>query len=284
MRPVDLPAVRAAMSRPRSVRDAADWIRPRQPDTTMALQQALREAALYWVSSEMALLASEVARHEIDEARWLLIDRPTPAGLFVIEHLPAEQDTSTSVEFAVSWGDHPDGLLLVWWADRDGMAEYRDRLPRHPAPLISTGGFVVPVNERYQPLTEYPRLRRNAIALLQAMWLLMDMPSITTTACAGSSLPTFLADRVPRPRRATARSGTAGEDVAVIHIRRERPGRASGSAASPYRHRWVVRPHKRWQACGPGRRQRRRVLVPPHIKGPAGAPFLNREHVMLWDR
>lgn len=41
-----------------------------------------------------------------------------------------------------------------------------------------------------------------------------------------------------------------------------------------YGHRWVVRGHWRWQACGEGRRERKLTWIAPHVKGPEGAPLV----------
>lgn len=51
-----------------------------------------------------------------------------------------------------------------------------------------------------------------------------------------------------------------------------------------WRRRHVVRGHWRQQAHGPRRSLRRTTWVPPHTKGPAGAPFLPTETVFVWRR
>lgn len=53
-------------------------------------------------------------------------------------------------------------------------------------------------------------------------------------------------------------------------------------AERTYRNRWIVRGHWRSQAHGPGRALRRRVYIAPHVKGPEGAPLLQREAVYRW--
>lgn len=49
-----------------------------------------------------------------------------------------------------------------------------------------------------------------------------------------------------------------------------------------YVHRFVVRGHWKQQAYGTGRTLRRRIYVMPYVKGPEGAPFLERERVYQW--
>jgi hypothetical protein len=47
-------------------------------------------------------------------------------------------------------------------------------------------------------------------------------------------------------------------------------------------HRFIVRGHWRQQAVGPGRKDHRPVYIAPFVKGPEGAPFLDREKVYKW--
>lgn len=135
-----------------------------------------------------------------------------------------------------------------------------------------------PVRPDYRPLVQSHKLpvMRPLLAWVQATWLLMDMSGITDQ------------DRtVPAPRhapRATARTEEDVSGVTIIKIRRQQPDPHHGQGRSRYHHRWWVRPHKRWQACGPQRSQHRRILVGPYIKGPAGAPLLTKEHVTVWER
>jgi hypothetical protein len=87
-------------------------------------------------------------------------------------------------------------------------------------------------------------------------------------------------ERSPLPRAARRRSERAGIDpdrvrVHTLRIRGEGDEVAPTGETRTYRHRWVVRPHWRQQAHGPGRSLRRPVLIPPHVRGPKGAPLLN---------
>lgn len=46
-----------------------------------------------------------------------------------------------------------------------------------------------------------------------------------------------------------------------------------------WRHRWMVTPHFRAQPYGPGRQQRKQILIGPYMKGPEGAPVLGTDRV-----
>lgn len=47
-------------------------------------------------------------------------------------------------------------------------------------------------------------------------------------------------------------------------------------------HRFIVRGHWRDQPYGPGRTEHRPVYIAPYVKGPADAPFMEREKVYKW--
>lgn len=82
------------------------------------------------------------------------------------------------------------------------------------------------------------------------------------------------------------RAGRRDQPVTVIHLRRPRVEGESESGESE-RHlsvRFMVRPHWRQQAYGPGRTLRRPVLIPPHWKGPEDAPVQVSEKVWMLDR
>ncbi|WP_242191473.1 hypothetical protein [Saccharopolyspora soli] len=230
----------------------------------------------------MAQLAREVAEREIAETRWLPADRPAGCGFLLVEDglgpVPVGRGGETATAQAVSWGPHPDGLMLTWWISRAAMEKICGRTRHHPPPLFGVGGVIVSVEDRYRPLTDLrlPIIRARA-GMIQAMWLLMDMPGVASATPA-----------TPAPAARTAAAHRARDEVyepvvTVIQIRRQQPV-ARGTGRSHFHHRWVVRPHKRWQACGPGHRNHRRILIAPHIKGPAGAPLLHRDHVTLWCR
>ena len=69
------------------------------------------------------------------------------------------------------------------------------------------------------------------------------------------------------------------EPVVVIDLRRSVSRGMKQARRHGFHHRWVVRTHWRNQAYGPGRKLRRRVLIPAHLKGPSDAPLLQREKV-----
>ena len=49
-------------------------------------------------------------------------------------------------------------------------------------------------------------------------------------------------------------------------------------------HRWWVRDHWAWRACGPGRTERRRVWIAPYIKGPESKPLIEKDIIYSLER
>lgn len=71
--------------------------------------------------------------------------------------------------------------------------------------------------------------------------------------------------------------------VETIYVTAEQPTpKATTTSHAPveYHHRWIVSGHFRNQTYGPNNSLRRRQWIPPYIKGPAGAPLLNRTKIL----
>ena len=86
-----------------------------------------------------------------------------------------------------------------------------------------------------------------------------------------------------RERKMAVRNNRPLPDYSVrtIYVTAEPP--AAGTAKTKdveYHHRWIVSGHFRNQPYGPGGSLRRRQWIPPYIKGPAGAPLLNRTKIL----
>jgi hypothetical protein len=84
------------------------------------------------------------------------------------------------------------------------------------------------------------------------------------------------------PRAVARRAQREGQDptVRVLRLGGEAQPRTAGTPSGrEWQHSWVVSPHWRWQAHGPGRAQRKLILVGPYRKGPADKPLLGGERV-----
>ncbi len=76
------------------------------------------------------------------------------------------------------------------------------------------------------------------------------------------------------------KKGARGKRVRFISLRKmvsHDPSTSKGQAADrTYRYQWLVSGHFRKQPCGPGRTKRRLIFIPPYIKGPEGAPMIEK--------
>jgi hypothetical protein len=91
----------------------------------------------------------------------------------------------------------------------------------------------------------------------------------------------------PKAKQQLKRKPLRDETVTVVTLRRHvraqvtqvQQAQASGRHLQ---HRFVVRGHWRQQAYGTNRSLRRRTYILPFVKGPADAPFMERERVYQW--
>lgn len=105
--------------------------------------------------------------------------------------------------------------------------------------------------------------------LLGALWQIVQTPVVTTV-------------RTKPPRHVARRSTRKGLNPEVRILRLGGPHRSNittGTGTRNWTHQWVVRPHFRWQACGPKWSERKLILVGPYTKGPEGAPLLGGDRV-----
>lgn len=90
-----------------------------------------------------------------------------------------------------------------------------------------------------------------------------------------------LADaEVDRHARKRAKRRGIPDRVTIIQLRRKASGyKPNGETNVEWSHQWVVRAHWRHQACGPGRKDRKWVLILPYFKGPEDKPLIITEKV-----
>lgn len=115
----------------------------------------------------------------------------------------------------------------------------------------------------------------NPTRYIHALWLLLNQ-SVTHVA----------EEQVNRSAEKRAEKRRLPSRVTVVRLRREASSmeRKHGESHVEWQHRWIVRGHWRWQACGEGRSERRRIWINPFVKGPDGAPFVQSEKVYSLER
>lgn len=68
------------------------------------------------------------------------------------------------------------------------------------------------------------------------------------------------------------------DPVTLIKLRRRAPGPERGDRTFEYSHQFIVKGHWRRQWY-PSEQRHRQIRIHPYLKGPDGAPMLNREHL-----
>ena len=256
-------------------------------------------ADLYWVSQPMAQLALD-ASHDLPE--WSIgAVMPSRNGLIVwdgdlpaLEYRDAPDELATVSPLGVRQMPQVPVVAAIWSSTVTSVVVRPLTHVRHTMPLIAdlprgardvdTFRGLAGLGVKTPPLPldlpyghdDYAGPAGGLIAALGATWLLMSQPTVSD----------LRRERVGRgalrdpPDRASA-------DVSIVDLRRlavDRTGETAVDGERIYRHRWLVRGHWRQQAHGPGRSQRKPVWIESHIKGPAGAPLLASERVMVWRR
>jgi hypothetical protein len=113
----------------------------------------------------------------------------------------------------------------------------------------------------------------NTMRYVHAFWLLLNQ-TVTQTEDALLS----------RPQARRARRHRLPGRVVVVTLRRRKQSEHVGETLVEWSHRWVVRGFWRWQPCGPGRSERKRIWVAPFVKGPEDKPLIVSDKVYALHR
>jgi len=266
----------------------------------------VRAGEAYRVSPEMAAVTIHAARGLDEDDK---VDRslaPTPCGIVRFDHpLPAidARGVHQKVHW-ITWGpgvvvrknafgqdvEEPSVVVTAWndTADPDEVSErllnsddpkqreaYRSIMGRWSMVGMTTmphGRSLGP--SEIDPEAQYaesiisagdtPIAYTNVMRYLHALWLLLDQ---TITDVRPEHLRTSVAKKAWKknlPGRVT-----------VIQLRRTaNEGKTAGESSVDWSHRWLVRGHWRWQACGPGNAERKRIWIHPFVKGPEDKPLV----------
>lgn len=267
-------------------------------------------AHLFWVTEDMAVAAMD-ASHDIPSVQWASV-LPANAGIIGFAKALPPLPENLQMMYAgdrrapakpidmISWHYGKNGLSINahTLVSRYAPGEIPDELDT-PGPLMHSMAFVLPHADR-------------EVAFNSSDWATVTDSSILTETAhteyigaqpAGDAMLAFLAACLtmmmqPTVATRTRLDGTTGgpardaapatpSDVTLIDLRplvHKATETEPGEGARVYRHRWIVRGHWRNQRVGQDRAQTRVTWVPSHIKGPAGAPVLATEKVMVWRR
>lgn len=235
----------------------------------------------------LAVFARSIAGHDAQEERTIRLDAllwgpvqlpPVPGGGF----LTGRPGIGLSWYGCWPWQDgldaaqltHPVAMQLMGMDSERAAAQGR---MRPGVPYMPQGAVWVPLGRSDwlfdtpldHPLPEVLNdpLRRASMEedrrLIATLWALARQPRVIAVEEHHAHGP---------ERRRAQRQGRS----ANVHVMALRPNVAQPRAEPrhvEWSHRWVVKAHWRNVRCGPGRTERRLVLVGPFVKGPQGLPL-----------
>lgn len=268
-----------------------------QEDVDEALARGANQAELFWVSEEMARLASDAATDlpEVHLGRdlwpadygFMLFDWPIPVTGFQLWRRGTEARSSEAVR-AILWAPGGEGLLVAMFSDLTSLCVMIDREQRNVVrddllrdmyewrkehgDLMGIGVGTFPID---QPISRDDSAQEpHAAILLSTIWLLMQQPLVAEQT--KTEIDASMA-------RSLARAKHHVPSVRVVELRRLRGASTAGSTGRTYHQRWAVRGHWRRQWL-PSLGMHRPTWVRPHVKGPDDMPFVVSDKVNAWKR
>lgn len=269
-------------------------------NATEALARHVRAAYAYRVTPDMGVLVQHAAQQLDADDVFDPSLAPTGCGLVRFDRpMPiADVRGKTMLGHWLIWGPVAGGTMTAWFNDtadpdeigRELFNGWDDQKIARVRRMIGRWAWVgadvtragdSPLGDpTWTPNPEQARLieqdgdtptpAQNTIRYVHALWLMLNQ-TITTVE-----------DDEKADRPARRRAGRMGipDRVTVIRLRRsEGSQRADGESMVQWSHRWVVRGHWRWQACGVGRTERRRIWIHAFEKGPADKPLVVTDKV-----
>lgn len=227
---------------------------------------ALAASPCWWVSADMeelAVEASDGVPGDVVPATmdgFLVFERPLPAD--VSDGLPYLVRAVQWMAHEVHRGDET-GLsvaLQYYTADRSALrdAGVDGDIPLAPIRIVGDG----------------PSGVRD---VMRAVWALSSEERLCESQTVSGPWPASKGGQRPDPMARTVK-------MLVLREPKRTANSGGDGATGRYSHRFVVRGFWRNQPCGPRHSERRLTWVAPFVKGPAGAPLVERETVRVWRR
>jgi hypothetical protein len=269
--------------------------RPVANEILKTVTRHLEAAEAFYVTKDMSTLVQHAADGLEDEDLWDASLAPTGCGFVRFEKPLVMMDVrgTTMLAHWMTWGPVDGGTLITVWNDvRDpddvvkllfsqfgeGMVR---RVTGHWSLLGGTamhfgrslGPAMIPVPEQYAEALRNEGITPTAFSsverLVHALWLMLGQTIVSTREESVRDKYRHHAKRMNLPSRVT-----------IIDLRRmEGAGREPGESHIEWQHRWLVRGHWRWQACGTNYSERRRIWVNGFVKGPEDKPLVVTDKV-----
>lgn len=259
---------------PKHLHESTEYFDPEHPALALLKDQQNNPTSLFWVSDEMAAIAVDAAQ---------------------AEDFPLIESTNTLPR----WGEGASALVLFEKGTGIEILDFSAGLPtdddEEPDTMVAIGivSYSPETGDNYYQVDQVIELEqfaagfKGAALLLQATFLLMGDSSITeattqtvkgkTRRKHGKRYDIYPAAQV-RSVRVTSRLIQESTPAAVLED--EVP--ADQRTRSPLSHQVLVRGHWRNVPYGQGRALRRHQWIMPYVKGPEGAPLVNRPLVKTW--
>ncbi|WP_434740743.1 hypothetical protein [Micromonospora sp. SH-82] len=249
---------------------------------TALMANHLDTGHLFWVDAEFSALAAHAAR-DLPDVRISPAEMPATGGMLIWQSpilRSTEPTTGVSVPvIAAQWGPIPGGVWVTFYTTAETLHEPRKLTERGLQDLRERVGWLAPVNtgstlhfeQTHAPATDDIR---TMLSCLIATWILTTQPD--------AELVDEPADKAIR--KAYQRANRPSPAIRLVRLRRKNQAPSdttAGATARVYTRRWWVRGFFRDQPYGPGRTQRKRTYVRPHVKGPADAPLILTEQVRV---
>lgn len=249
-------------------------------------REQLAHADLYWASRDMSDFTLSAAATLPEWTPRAMMPSPSgiicwakPMGLtqFVVANSPGVKEMYTDV---TAWITRRDGRLDIITGMRTDRAPQAVREPGLHTPFLDAIAASVDLDEPVAGADDDGVAAPAAV--LATAWLLMAQDGVTDH----KRLKLSRKQRVRPPTEAHEPADSSHEYVSLIELHNADSLRIARPAKSDpkdrhYTHRWWVRSHWRQQACGPGNKFRRPLLILPYIKGPDGTP-LATDRVHVW--
>lgn len=219
---------------------------------------ALEAASLWWVNDEMCKVVESTLNSGVLPPH---LDYPTVSGLLFFEQgFPMSPEDGIAIS-----------IDAIFWVKGAGDVRLRiySRQRQFLDSLIDKSLPIVPMNvEKIFPAKAF---LQTSLALMHEPSLSEVKPAVWREARDGA-----------RPRSMELQSSK----VKVVSLRQP-PKTAHAESIStrkPCEYRYIVNGFYRNQAYGPNHSLRRRQWIPPFVKGPAGAPLIQKKVVHSWTR
>lgn len=249
-----------------------------------AESDALRQAEMFWVARDMVDVALHAAR---TLPEWTpAVAAPAPNGLLCwarpagsVPYGPKQTSTTHVPWDAVWWWVRPGGMMQLVSASR--FTKQQDLIAQFQVstPVWAANTIVINPNESRTEEANGTEDSHPFVSVVGAAWLLIAQANVAETRTIGSQPQLRSQTRTDIPAPPPREPST----VTIVELR-ARPaahGRESDPAAPErtYTHRWPVEGHWRQQPYGPNNSQRKPKYITDYVKGPAGAPLINKERV-----